>query len=340
MTCRRVCTAWLTWLAFNLLLARPLFRWLNKRALESWRCPVPADRAEIAQALNASGLEVVVASVGRTGTTSMQAALELMGIRTYKRIELSFYLPDLVRNATSAGAALGVGSTVQSCAVKALVPEPLYALTATLVQMTPGIKVIFTWRDWQQVHHSSRRALVSPWLLGDLLAPLLCDWLPYGFLWPNADLGHSFLDTTMSSLLFDHCRQSAFKVRPAYGPFSQHMNSKNISERKAAVLEYYSHLRSLVPPGSFLDFDYQKHGWPDLEAFLGRPTPSAPFPKLRSKTISRIALKWEMNPSKYCAFCLIMLGTVLVNALLSCAAASWLRCVWAHACRRGRAKQS
>jgi len=224
--------------------------------------------------------------------------------------------------------------------VRALAPEPLYAVTPQLLRLSPGVRVIFTWRDWQMLHASSRRALVSVWMLADLLFPLLCDWLPYGAAWPRGDPGHSFLDASLSSFFVEHCRRGMMKTRPVHGPFSRHMNSKNISERRAAVSEYHAHLRALVPPHAFLDFDYGRHGWSDLEAFLGTPAPLAgtPFPRLRSKTISRVALKWQMHPWKCCAFFSIMLASILANRLLFSFLAALLCRLTARLCSRGHGK--
>jgi len=274
----------------------------------------------------------------------MQAALEMMGFRTYKSIDLGFYLPELVRNA-SAGTTLAPSSlagSLRSCGVRAIAPEPLHALTPQLVRSSPGVKVIFTWRDWQRLHSSSRRALLSAWLLADVLAPLLCDWMPYGAAWPNGDPGHSFLDTSLSSLLVDHCCRAMMRIRPAYGRFSPHMNSKNLTERKTAVLEYHSHLKQLVDPEAFLDFDYDKHGWSTLEAFLGVPAPSGstPFPRLRSKTISRVALKWRMDPWKYSMFFLILLATVVANMLVYFCLVGLLRRLTRRAFAIGRLKSA
>jgi len=338
----------LTWWLLNLFLVRPLFQRLNARALQGWRCPTSCTGQATA---NTSGLEVLIAGVGRSGTTSMQAALEAMGLRTYKSIDLSFYLPALVRNATGNLELDRLRDLLHSCKVKAIAPEPLYALTPELLRLSPDVKVIFTWRDWQQMHTSSRRALVSPWLLGDVLAPLLCDWMPYGLTWPNTDVGHSFLDTSFSSLLIDHCCRNMLRIRPAYGRFSAHMNSKDLAERKRAVLEYHSFFKRSLNPAALLDFDYRRHGWSDLEAFLGHPAPSGiPFPKLRSKTISRVALKWCMNPWKSAAFCMVgplsdcwkadevLVASMVANLLLFCSIAAMLHTNVECVCRTWKKK--
>lgn len=331
---------WLVWLACNAVLIRPFFRMLNDRALDGWRCP-PLHPDRDANGTRTLGLEVVLAGVGRSGTTSMQAALEELGLRTYKSIEVAFYLPGLLRNASSAVPLEGLGAAVRSCGVKAIAPEPLYAVTPQLVQLSPGVKVIFTWRDWETLHWSSRRALISKWLLADLALPLMCDWMPYAAVWPTGDPGHSFLDASLSSLLIEHCRRGMMKTRPVHRPFSQHMNSKNISERKTAVLEYYHHIKALVEPSAFLDFDYEKHGWAELSAFLGIPAPSpgTPFPRLRSKTISRVALKWQMDPGKSCVFASIMLASILANLLLFLFLVHLIRHLKALVCRQSRGKR-
>eukprot|EP00421_Protoceratium_reticulatum_P057749 CAMPEP_0168495394 /NCGR_PEP_ID=MMETSP0228-20121227/71716_1 /TAXON_ID=133427 /ORGANISM="Protoceratium reticulatum, Strain CCCM 535 (=CCMP 1889)" /LENGTH=69 /DNA_ID=CAMNT_0008512215 /DNA_START=40 /DNA_END=246 /DNA_ORIENTATION=+ len=68
----------------------------------------------------------------------------------------------------------------------------------------------------------------------------------------------------MSSLLFDHCSKALLKTKPAWGRFNPRINSKNISERIAAVLEYRSEVRRMVPNSDFLDFDYRRDGWATL----------------------------------------------------------------------------
>lgn len=313
---RGVCAS-LVWLPVNFVFVRPLFRRLSTQAFDEWRCSASSDGTQ----LNDTGLEVIVASPGHTGTTSMRLALSTLGLRTYGNEDIDFYMPDVLLRETVQAADLV--PPLRSCGVGAFAPEPYLDddLVPKLLSVSPRAKVIFMVREWSAWAKSA-------WISGGigwyqctatlLRNSLLCHWLPHGLLWPRAGRGRSVLASSLTSVMIDECvmRSSGRMARQMHRQAQSRRGLVQSMRRNETLYDAYrERIRRLVPPDRFLQFDVAEHGWPELRAFLGgaAPAPRAPFPRARVRSICPDAVKWTMFPMRCLTFWTLMTVSIFVN---------------------------
>mmetsp|Transcript_67407 Transcript_67407/g.208551 ORF Transcript_67407/g.208551 Transcript_67407/m.208551 type:complete len:338 (-) Transcript_67407:78-1091(-) len=320
-----------SWLLWNLFLVRPLCWWLSKRAFSGWRCPISQEWSDANPSLNTTGLQVVVAGIGKDGTTSMQVALAAMGLRTYSAHEITFYLSDLTRGEVSPSEMVG---PLRQCGVTALAPQNYLGLVPELVRVSPDVRVISMQRDWEGWRAAflsaegmdPNRATVAGFSLRFL--PLLCHWLPLGPLWSGSERHGSFIEGSMTSWFIKTC---------LYEDDFDSAEAKKADKIREGALENRSEyedlqemIRSLVPTSRLLEFDVRQHGWPELSAFLGRPPPpqGTPFPRTMSGTLIMQTAMLALAPASFCRFLLLLLASLMANA--------WAFAVVAGALRRAR----
>lgn len=322
----------LVWLALNVLLVRPVCAWLNARAFDDWRCPVRAPPAvPRSLELNKTGVEVILASPGDLRTTSMQVALEAMGLRTYRSAETGFYLQDILKPDI---AVEDLAQPLRECGVRAIAPEPWLDLVPKLLAASPDAKVILMkpeWRDWARSMRQSlktRPFRVAPHsYFSVFMSLLLCHWLPYGLLWPAEDRGHSLITDRMSSLLLQHCiswHRMQYLPRSYYDPMVYgepgQRRGSGLLDNATLYLRYWKEVWASVPPDRRLEFDFWRHGWDDLAAFLARPAPLAgtPFPRVGLRSLSPDIAEWWLFPRRYIGFWVLLLLSVVANWLAYC----------------------
>lgn len=323
-----------SWLLWNLFLVRPLFSWLSKRSLSSWRCPVSKEWSQTNPGVSTSGLKVIVAGIGKDGTTSMQAALTVLGLRAFSAHEITFYMPDVNReNVTPAD----MVAPVRQCGVNALAPQNYIGLIPELVQVSPDVKIILMQREWE----SWRKAMSSAEGVDDkkvtpaglslvLLVPLLCHWLPLGMLWPSSGSREPFIEGSVTSWFIKTC------LYEDDWDSMQSLKAKQIREDALANRTDYEKLhvmvRSLVPAARLLDFDVRRHGWPEVCEFLELPAPPAdtPFPNTMSGTLIMQTAMLRLAPDSFCIFLALCLASLVVNALAFMAASRVIGCTQAR----------
>lgn len=303
------------WLALNDRALRPWCLRLNLGAFRRrWACPW--SDAPLAE----RGPRVVVAGLGRTGTTSMQVALEQLGLRTYKDYEMKLYMPHALREGITAHELF---DRLRHCGVDAVIPEPYHHLTRSLLSSNFSLRVIVMKRRYEDRNRSLDVARTGERteLLSRTLSQLCCHWLPHGFLWPAKDPGSSLVDGSITSAFLKYC---VFPERWAlhFQAYTQHeIQSQFLNiHSEAEYHEFYDFVRGVVPPSRLLEFDVSKHGWNELTAFLGRPPlpDGSPFPRVRIGTVSHSSVLWQLSPLTCIVFEALLLGSMLVNFLVAC----------------------
>mmetsp|Transcript_53182 Transcript_53182/g.154822 ORF Transcript_53182/g.154822 Transcript_53182/m.154822 type:complete len:335 (+) Transcript_53182:155-1159(+) len=306
-----------SWLLWNLFVIRPLCSWLSKRSFSGWRCPVSKEWSRTNPGLNTTGLQVIVAGIGKDGTTSMQAALATLGFRAFSAHEITYYMRDI--NAENVTPADMVGP-LRLCGVSALLPQNFIGLVPELVPVSPDVKIILMQREWE----SWRRAMGSAegvdsnkatpaGLSLALFLPALCHWLPLGLLWPGSDRHAPFVEGGVTSWFIKTClyeddfdsMQSRKATRYREDALANRTDYEKLSDM----------VRSLVPPAQLLDFDVRRHGWPELCAFLGRDPPpvGTAFPNTMSGTLIMQTAMLALAPGPFRLFLALLLASLVAN---------------------------
>lgn len=190
------------------------------------------------------GLEVIGAGFGRTGTTSLREALEVLGLRPCYHMRTALLRPSHLRFWIRAkqGGRADFGAFFRR--YRASVDWPACEFYRELMAAFPDAKVVLTPRDPEDWYDSVHATL---WAVG----PALPWWFPR--------VVRRMQDTVIWN--------SRFR-----GQFA---------DRATAIAVYREHLaevRRLVPPGRLLEFEVSE-GWAPLCEFLGRPVPvGRPFP--------------------------------------------------------------
>lgn len=333
----RRCAGLRLWLAASLPL-RVLFGWLDHRALfAAWRCPAGllrapagAEGAAAAASANGTGLELIIASAGNSGSTSLHAALEALGVRTFGPEELALYTPELPLDSLGSVDWAGPGSPLRACGATGLAADLLtMPLAWELLPRSPSAKVLLLTRDWRS-WASSKRKMGARGPLSQLVVrltslALFCHWLPHGLLWPRAGVGASFMREGggLTMELLDHCLLPLRALEAAWGGRqAQHLawlrrTTARLLASEAAYREFQEKVRAMVPPDRLLEADVASLGWEQLASFAGRPlgAASGPLPRAKVGGFGKIVARMALRPGKHLA----LLGLALASA-----AANWL----------------
>lgn len=304
------------WLTLNSVIVRPAFNKLNLLAFKdrAHGCPASAGSVRSNTTVNSTGLEVIVVHPGHTGSSSMSLALERLGLRTYAPGEEAHVFGDSEAHAWHGSDSTYLISLFRDCRVKAFNADDVYNKLPLLVSLSPKVKIIHMVREWHRWNASATRSaplLKYEFMYMILFGLLLCDWLPYGIHWPKADVGRSFMNSSMTSVLFSHCFRMG---RPAYpwGGARQFGMTEELYHRSQAEA------RRLVPQDNFLEFDPTKHAWAELGGFLGRPAPptGTPFPRVKAGWSMKWSTYWTLFPGLHVAFVALMVASIAVNWLM------------------------
>lgn len=246
-----------------------------------------------------TSLELILPSIGQTGTTSVAQALRDIGYRSYHIEEKCLHGQPLNWD----NVAPAVWATRASrCRLAAVSLEPHTDSLYTALLVSPQARVIMTIRDfpswkkssiaargqrgkdvwWPPLYwkiHSSLRFF--PWLhLYDAFTGSLSNMLRDG------DEFAGFGQITVSKYLV--YKSLSMYDNPQMNTFSRgSMRVRPIMDAHAeeSYLALHNEIREITPPERLLEFDVRKHGWPELDRFLGRAEhpPGVPFPHPRSK---------------------------------------------------------
>ena len=208
-------------------------------------------------------LRVIGAGLGRTGTLSLHAALEQLGLAPCEHMTNCFAHPDRFALWLEAARRKRAGEPIDWRPLfdgyRATVDWPGVYFWRELVAAHPAAQVILTVRDPERWYDSARRTIyaASQARTATLAARLL--YGAVGFLDPPAGNGFRTVEETVWDGTFG-------------GEFA---------DRERALAIFAAHtaaVRETVSPERLLVFDV-KQGWSPLCAFLGVPQPAdEPFP--------------------------------------------------------------
>ena len=199
-------------------------------------------------------LEVIGAGFGRTGTLSMKAALEVLGYRPcYHYIEVQEPRAGYNDGHLDAWAGFLQGRREMDWewlyrSYAATLDMPMCLFYRELMEVFPQAKVVLTLRDPDRWYDSYYK-----------LSRMLRTLRPIGWLSPKL---------AAANRIGDAVNQRLFGGPPV--------------DRATCVAAFERHNREVVeyvPAERLLVFEV-KQGWEPLCAFLGRPVPEVPFPRL------------------------------------------------------------
>lgn len=290
--------------------------------------PRPSGRAPA----NAStGLQVIVASAGSSGSTSVHAALEAMGLRTYGSEEFIFYLRDLPLDRIPEIDWAGPESPLKACGVQAVVADLiLMPVVWQLLPRSPDAKVMLLTSSWQSWIASKRRTLErgakSQILVRMVSLLFLCHWLPYGLVWPRVEVGASFMRSTNGSgitmELLDYCIAPFRMMTVArQGGFKAHRQQfrdtlARLTGSEEAYREFQDKVRQ-ASSGSLLEAGVRDLGWESLAAHAGLPAPaSGGLPRAKAGGYGKVLARMYTFPAKHLSFLGFALSSMVVHWLI------------------------
>lgn len=212
-------------------------------------------------------IKVIGAGLGRTGTKSLAAALDILGYRTYH-----FPLPE--HSAAWAAYADGTGSVQEAIMMavdagyNATCDQPMADMFAEQMGMFPNAKVILTIRDSPEKWASSWKVLMEfirvqerPFSLWKPFYPTFIQWIPFMQNWKQ-----------MRNIMGVHLGLSPGQLIREYDSEPKEWLENQYKAHNKMVQEH-------VPKNQLLVFNV-KEGWGPICKFLGREIPEEPFPKV------------------------------------------------------------
>jgi hypothetical protein len=245
------------------------------------------------------GLGVIGAGLGRTGTLSLAAALEILGYKTYH-----FVAPEHAEHwAQLAESAEGVELCIQKIAeggYTATCDQPTADVFEDQMNLYPNAKVLLTVRDTSHDFCRSWKVLMDFIEVQErpfsLLYPSFIQWIPFMRHWKKM---RNLMGTHIGLVPGDLIRGWRLKADP--DAFLEECYEKHNAK-----------VRSTVPSSNLLEFNV-KEGWVPLCAFLNKPVPTQPFPfvnesgDLQTATIVMKVLSYSWIP-------LLMSSAMLISS--------------------------
>jgi len=186
-------------------------------------------------------LQVIGAGFGRTGTKSLQAALEILGFGPcYHMVEVLPKGPKEFALWEKAGAGKPDWDAIFE-SYKATVDFPACTFWRELADYYPEAKVLLSTRDADRWFNSTQETIFSP------------HWIEY----LNNSVAADFMNTAINNQF-----------------------GGNMHDRDTLVTRFQEHnveVQANVPPERLLTFEV-KQGWEPLCKFLHVPVPEEPFP--------------------------------------------------------------
>jgi hypothetical protein len=190
-------------------------------------------------------LSVIGAGLGRTGTASLKVALEKLGLGKCHHMSEVFGSPGQIALWSAAAEGKPDWNAIFD-GYGAAVDFPTAAFWREIAAFYPKAKVILSLRDPEKWRESTQETILSP-----QFAPAMLN-MPFGPVIKN--VVWRFFDGEI------HDRAHLISV------FNRHTEE----------------VRRTIPKDCLLVFE-AKDGWGPLCAFLGKPVPDAPFPRVNSR---------------------------------------------------------
>ena len=205
-------------------------------------------------------MKIIGAGFGRTGTTSLKAALEALGFGPSYRLDEVFKHPEQVAFWEAARRGERVDWEGFFAGYGVAVDWPAFSFYKELMESFPEAPVILTVRDPERWYESVRSTIYGIHKLSAGLAPVRLAFALAGLFAPAVTGIPRLADAILWDGLFD-------------GRFE---------DRSYAIEMFHRHneeVRRRVPPERLLVYDV-KEGWAPLCDFLGVEVPDEPFPHL------------------------------------------------------------
>ena len=251
-------------------------------------------------------MQVLSLGMPRTGTVSMQAALELLGCKpTYHGYTVLYQLGDIPGWTAAFEAKYhkngkpfareewdqllgGYGAVTDS---------PCICFAEDLINAYPEAKLVLVERDidtWYQ----SFEALVTEY------------YLPI----------HQILAYLDTQMVRPSHRMFAYVFKDRRGFFRAGNKEELRQNAKTIYKEHYEHVRRICPKERLLEFDL-KQGWGPLCAFLGKDIPDVPFPRLNDR--SSLAARSKEFQKRSLPTVARKLGLIMLSMGVAVFAAVW-----------------
>lgn len=207
-------------------------------------------------------MHVIGSGFGRTGTTSMKAALELLGFGPCYHMQEVFKRPSHARawGRWRPGTSPDLDRLFGN--FSAAVDFPACLVYDQLLDHSPAAKVVHTTRDADRWYDSTADTIYR--------ARAVLRSTPLRFVPPVRDL-YEMLDVVIWDGIFD-------------GRFEDRAHAIGVYE------QWTREVIATVLPDRLLIFDVAE-GWEPLCAFLDVPTPDRPFPRVNDKAVFQQRLK-------------------------------------------------
>ena len=205
-------------------------------------------------------MKVIGAGFGRTGTTSLKAALETLGFGASYRLTEVFKHPEHVAFWEAARRGERVDWEGFFSGYGVAVDWPACTFYGEIMEAFPGAPVILTIRDPDRWYESVRSTIYGIRTLSAGRAPMRLAFALAGLFAPGV--------TGIARLADEILWEGTFDGR--------------FEDRSYAIETYKRHnseVRRQVPPERLLVYDV-KEGWAPLGDFLGVEVPDQPFPHL------------------------------------------------------------
>ncbi len=207
-------------------------------------------------------MRVIGSGFGRTGTTSMKAALEQLGFGRCYHMQEVFKRPSHARTWGQWRPGTRPNLDRLFTGFGAAVDFPASLVYDQLLDRFPDAKVVHTVRDPDRWYDSTAETIYRA---RDVFRSAPLRYLP-----PVRDL-YEMLDAVIWDGLFD-------------GRFEDRNHAIDVYER------WTRHVTSTVPADRLLVFDVAD-GWEPLCAFLDVPVPQRPFPRVNDKAVFQRRLR-------------------------------------------------
>lgn len=207
-------------------------------------------------------LHVVGAGFGRTGTNSLKVALEQLGFSKCHHMREVFTSTSQVEAWLAASRGESVDWDHVFRGYQASCDWPSSAYWERLIEHYPNSKVILTWRDPEAWYESTRSTIYR-------VVPSVPAWL--AMLVPHVRRANDMVNRTVWHCIFD-------------GRFEDREHALQVYRENA------ERVRRVVPTERLLTFE-AKQGWEPLCAFLGVPTPDAPYPHTNEAREIQLAVR-------------------------------------------------
>ena len=256
-------------------------------------------------------MQVLSLGMSRTGTVSMQDALELLGCKPTYHGYTTLHNPDHLPEWTAAFEAKYHGNgkpfTRQDWDrllgnYGAVADVPCICFAEELINAYPDAKVVLVERDIDTWYSSFQENITGPYFP---IVPIL-----------------QYLDPQLTG---PATRTFNYVYKDKQGFYRADTKKELQQNAKTIYKEHYELVRRVCPKDRLLEFDL-KEGWDPLCAFLGKEKPEVPFPQLHESGEVAERMKEFWNA----AFLNVLrnLGLLVASVGVTLFAAGWARKQW------------